>query len=279
MASLMLLLLLLQSLLPLLIFSLFSGASAAATFTIANNCGYAVWPGILSSAGSAPLATTGFALAPGEARAVDAPAGWSGRIWGRTICGGGGGGVGAFSCATGDCGSGAAECSGGGAAPPATLAEFTLDGSGGNDFYDVSLVDGYNLPMLVAPQGGGGPNCRPTGCLADLNGVCPSDLKVVVGGEGVACRSACDAFGHRSTAAAEHTCRDKKSLCFCCSLKSSSANPEAAGLPLINNTMVFVSGAAVPGRADRRSGLHLFLLLLALVHMLTWHFPLFSRPF
>ncbi|OAY73479.1 Pathogenesis-related protein 5 [Ananas comosus] len=82
-----------------------------------------------------------------------------------------------------------------GAAPPATLAEFTLDGSGSNDFYDVSLVDGYNIPMLVAPQGGSGPNCRPTGCLADLNGVCPSDLKVVVGGEGVACRSACDAFG------------------------------------------------------------------------------------
>ncbi|XP_020115146.1 thaumatin-like protein 1b [Ananas comosus] len=320
MASLMLLLLLLQSLLPLLIFSLFSGVSAVATFTIANNCRYAVWPGILSSAGAAPLATTGFALAPGEARAVDAPAGWSGRIWGRTLCGGGGGG-GAFSCATGDCGSGAIECSGGGAAPPATLAEFTLDGSGSNDFYDVSLVDGYNIPMLVAPQGGSGPNCRPTGCLADLNGVCPSDLKVVVGGEGVACRSACDAFGapqyccsgaygSPSTcgptsyslffknacpraysyayddATSTFTCAAATAssyiITFCpstSSLKSSSANPEAAGLPLINNTMVFVSGAAVPGRADRRSGLHLSLLLVVSVHMLTWHFFLFSRPF
>jgi hypothetical protein len=36
-----------------------------------------------------------------------------------------------------------------------TLAQFTLDGSGGVDLYDVSLVDGYNLPMIVVPQGAG----------------------------------------------------------------------------------------------------------------------------
>jgi hypothetical protein len=37
---------------------------------------------------------------------------------------------------------------------PATLVEFTLDGAGGLDFFDVSLVDGYNLPMRVAPRVG-----------------------------------------------------------------------------------------------------------------------------
>lgn len=30
-----------------------------------------------------------------------------------------------------------------------TLAEFTLSASDGNDWYDVSLVDGYNLPMRI----------------------------------------------------------------------------------------------------------------------------------
>lgn len=30
--------------------------------------------------------------------------------------------------------------------PPATLAEFTLSGDGNTDFYDISIVDGYNLP-------------------------------------------------------------------------------------------------------------------------------------
>ncbi|RWW17736.1 hypothetical protein BHE74_00013656 [Ensete ventricosum] len=170
----------------------------AATFTLTNNCQYTVWPGVLSGAGTAALSTTGFALQEGESRSLDVPAAWSGRFWGRTLCVADASGK--FSCGTGDCGSGAVECSGSGAAPPATLAEFTLDGSGGMDFYDVSLVDGYNLPMLVVPQGGSGGACSSTGCLVDLNGICPSDLKVVLstsegGSESVACRSACEAFG------------------------------------------------------------------------------------
>lgn len=51
-------------------------------------------------------------------------------------------------CATGDCG-GRIECNGAGGVPPATLAEFQFDGHGGLDYYDVSLVDGYNLPMAI----------------------------------------------------------------------------------------------------------------------------------
>lgn len=160
----------------------------AATFTITNNCAYTVWPGLLSSAGSAPLSTTGFALAPGASQAVPAPSGWSGRMWGRTLCAADGAGA-KFSCATGDCGSGDVQCNGGGAAPPATLAEFTLDGSGGLDFFDVSLVDGYNLPMLVQASA---PDCPDTGCLVDLNERCPSELRA---DDGRACRSACEAFG------------------------------------------------------------------------------------
>ncbi|KAH6768625.1 Pathogenesis-related thaumatin superfamily protein [Perilla frutescens var. frutescens] len=166
----------------------FSPVAFGATFTFVNKCEYTVWPGILANAGSPRLDSTGFQLPQGSSRSFVAPAGWSGRFWGRTGCTFSDSGTG--SCQTGDCGSGETECNGSGAAPPATLAEFTL-GTGALDFYDVSLVDGYNLPMIVEASGGSG-MCASTGCVTDLNRVCPSELRV---GGGEACKSACEAFG------------------------------------------------------------------------------------
>ncbi|KAK8626729.1 hypothetical protein V6N13_134361 [Hibiscus sabdariffa] len=159
-----------------------------ASFTFVNRCDYTVWPGILANAGSPGLDSTGFELPKGSSRSFQAPTGWSGRFWGRTGCKFDGSGSG--TCLTGDCGSGQVECNGLGAAPPVTLAEFTL-GTGGQDFYDVSLVDGYNMPMIVEGSGGSG-LCASTGCTTDLNRKCPSELRV---GHGAACRSACEAFG------------------------------------------------------------------------------------
>lgn len=166
----------------------------SATYTIVNKCDRTVWPGILSNSDSAQLSTTGFTLQKGESKTITVPSSWGGRFWGRTHCTQDS--TGKFSCVTGDCGSGKLECAGGGAAPPATLAEFKLNGYGGLDFYDVSLVDGYNLPLMVVPQGGTGGNCTKTGCEVDLNGACPSELKVTStdGKENVACKSACEAF-------------------------------------------------------------------------------------
>jgi hypothetical protein len=37
--------------------------------------------------------------------------------------------------------------------PPVTLVEFTLASNNRQDFFDVSLVDGFNLPISVMPQG------------------------------------------------------------------------------------------------------------------------------
>ncbi|XP_021810422.1 thaumatin-like protein 1b isoform X1 [Prunus avium] len=187
-------LLLSASVLTLLILSFFSEVNSA-SFKLVNKCRYEVWPGVLSGANTAPLSPTGFALKPGKSRTLSVPKAWSGRIWARTLC--------TeysptnFSCVTGDCGSGKIECAGSGAKPPATLAEFTLNGADGLDFYDVSLVDGYNLPMLVVPRGGTRGGCSATGCLVDLNGKCPRALRVAREGGGgrVACRSACEAFG------------------------------------------------------------------------------------
>lgn len=168
-----------------------SGSSTdvwGATFTFVNKCDYTVWPGILANAGSPKLDTTGFQLPTGATRSFLAPTGWSGRFWARTGCNFDDSGSG--SCSTGDCGTGQVECNGLGASPPVTLAEFTL-GSGGLDFYDVSLVDGYNLPMIIEGSGGSG-QCGSTGCLVDLNQLCPKELK---SGAGDACKSACEAFG------------------------------------------------------------------------------------
>lgn len=168
----------------------------AISFKITNRCRNTIWPGFLSGATSPPLPTTGFRLSRGKSKSVTIPPSWSGRLWARTLCSQDPTSR-SFSCLTADCGSGKVECSGSGAKPPATLAEFTLNGTGGLDFYDVSLVDGYNLPMLILPKkivlGG----CGATGCLVDLNGACPRDLKLLARGRrgGVACRSACEAFG------------------------------------------------------------------------------------
>ncbi|XP_043705301.1 thaumatin-like protein [Telopea speciosissima] len=99
------------------------------------------------------------------------PAGWSGRIWGHHECSFNASGRG--SCATGDCG-GSLYCNGLGGVSPATLAEITL---GEEDFYDVSLVDGYNIAVSITPFRGKG-KCSRAGCISDLNAMCPAGLQV-----------------------------------------------------------------------------------------------------
>lgn len=57
--------------------------------------------------------------------------------------------------------------------PPATLAEFTLGGTSGNpDYYDVSLVDGYNLPVSITNN----VNCGVADCPVDLGPDCTCRL-------------------------------------------------------------------------------------------------------
>ncbi|KAM3276367.1 hypothetical protein ACQJBY_044640 [Aegilops geniculata] len=172
---------------------LHASTGATTTFTIANYCAYPIWPGTLAGSGTPQLSPTGFELGPGQAVRLAAPPGWSGRMWARTGCVFDAAGAGV--CQTGDCG-GRMECRGAGATPPATLFEVTLGKGGGEDFYDVSLVDGYNLPVVAIPRALRGPGaCNATGCLADLNRSCPTELRVDYGGGPIACRSACEAFG------------------------------------------------------------------------------------
>ncbi|XP_059636790.1 pathogenesis-related thaumatin-like protein 3.5 [Cornus florida] len=171
-------------LLPLSLF--FLGATVSGTvFTLENHCSYPVWPGTLSGNGADVLGDGGFELQPGASVQLPAQTGWSGRFWARTGCNFDDSGNG--KCATGDCGK--LKCTGGGT-PPVTLAEFTL---GDKDFYDVSLVDGYNVGLGIRPSGGSG-DCRYAGCTADVNAQCPPELQVKDGDSSVACKSACAAF-------------------------------------------------------------------------------------
>jgi len=58
------------------------------------------------------------------------------------------------ACATGDCGAGVVCPAGLGGNQPATLYETTLQGNSQTDFYDVSMVNGINIPMQVVPKVG-----------------------------------------------------------------------------------------------------------------------------
>ncbi|KAH7512037.1 thaumatin-like protein 1b [Ziziphus jujuba] len=170
---------------------LFAGVHAA-TVTFTNKCTYTVWPGTLTGDQKPQLSTTGFELTTGANRVVDLPSPWSGRFWARTGCSSSSG---KFTCATADCGSGEVLCNGNGAAPPATLVEITVAANGGQDFYDVSLVDGFNLPMSVATNGGTG-ECKPSSCPVDVNAQCPAELQQKgADGNVIGCKSACVRFG------------------------------------------------------------------------------------
>lgn len=176
----------------------------AATFTFHNSCPYTVWPATLTGGGPRPqLSTTGFELTSGASKTITVPNPWSGRVWGRTLCSTDASGR--FTCQTADCGSGKVSCDGAGGATPASLAELTLAAGGGRDFYDISLVDGFNVPMSLTPRGGSGGRCNATSCPADVNSVCPRGLSLRgTGGRVIGCKSACVAFG-----APEYCCTGK----------------------------------------------------------------------
>lgn len=151
----------------------------------------------------APFGNAQWELKPGESMIVKVPKNWQGRFWGRTGCTTNNG---TFSCVTGDCGS--LDCQHTGA-PNVTLAEFNFDAQPAGfpnplDYYDVSLVDAFNLGITITPLPGSfNPNkgsgkywCSSTGCTSDLLTNCPSSLQVRDNNnKTVACLSGCTATG------------------------------------------------------------------------------------
>ena len=161
--------------------------------TFINRMQRTVWVAASPDA-SHPMAHTGWTLRPGQRVTVIVPNHWNGRFWGRTGC--------VFHgnrgrCQTGDC-AGRFQCQGWGTIP-ATLAEYDLDAWNNLDFYDVSMVDGSNLPMYIYPTSGKATKkvsihgCVPAGCTSAVR--CPKALKIYYHGNYVACESACAKLG------------------------------------------------------------------------------------
>ncbi|XP_017630141.1 thaumatin-like protein [Gossypium arboreum] len=150
--------------------------ASAASFNIRNNCPYKVW--------AAAVPGGGRELSRGGVWNLNVNPGTTGaRIWGRTNCQFDRAGRG--RCQTGDCG-GLLQCKAYGA-PPNTLAEFALNQFNNLDFFDISLVDGFNVPMEFSPTSGG---CsRGIRCTADITGQCPNELKAPGG-----CNNPCTVY-------------------------------------------------------------------------------------
>ncbi|KAI3468769.1 hypothetical protein Pfo_025432 [Paulownia fortunei] len=159
-----------------LLIALSSTYANAATFNIRNNCPYTVW--------AAAVPGGGRQLDRGQTWIINVAAGTKqARIWARTGCSFNGAGRG--RCQTGDC-NGLLQCQGFGV-PPNTLAEYALNQFNNLDFFDISLVDGFNVPMEFSPNSG---SCtRGIRCTADINGQCPNQLRAPGG-----CNNPCTVF-------------------------------------------------------------------------------------
>ncbi|KZV90874.1 thaumatin-like protein [Exidia glandulosa HHB12029] len=173
-----------------------AAVASARTFTIYNACPFTIWPAMFTdlSRNSAPPpgVPTGWEAGAFTARSFTIPNNWkAGRIWGRRNCNFNNTQPGYLQCATGGC-NGGLQCDihSGTGVTPATLAEFTLD-DGGSDWYDVSLVDGYDLPMRITNNQG----CPAPQCNVDLGPNCPAPLKGPFDSTGfpLGCKSACSA--------------------------------------------------------------------------------------
>ncbi|XP_022905192.1 uncharacterized protein [Onthophagus taurus] len=159
------------------------GTNFAVRFKIINYHAGPIHIGIQGNSGKPHLLGGGFSLNPGASKVVESPIDWGGRFWAQTWCGPNN------HCETGDCGN-RIKCGGNGGTPPATLVEIQLRAHAGQDFYDISLVDGFNSMALIRPVNGKG-DCPTLQCKKDLNRNCPKDLRLYYSGFVIGCKSAC----------------------------------------------------------------------------------------
>jgi hypothetical protein len=163
--------------------------------TFVNAVHETIWVAGAQQTPQPALPVTGWELPPGHTVTIAVPDKWNGRFWGRTGCTFTASGTG--RCQTGDCG-GRFQCKGYGGIP-ATLAEFNLNSWRNLDFYDVSLVDGSNLPMYINIAAGttkdpiSPTGCAKSGCTKAVD--CPDVLRIHAGGAVVGCGSPCAVLG------------------------------------------------------------------------------------
>lgn len=126
--------------------------------TVQNNCGYSL---VVGESKNGDMYGTSVNVAAGGSHTFDLEPNWTGRVWGRQSCSG-------------------QECNFAGMWAPATLAEVYFQESAAGDYYDISLVDGYNEPMKLEPinpqiSSGGDPHrCGAPECTQSPD--CPPEL-------------------------------------------------------------------------------------------------------
>ncbi|XP_047340547.1 thaumatin-like protein 1 [Impatiens glandulifera] len=161
----------------LLFTSLLSAALIdAATITVTNNCSFTVWAAATPGGGQQLKQSQTWTLNPPENTT-------RGRIWARTGCNFNESGYG--SCQTGDC-NGLLECQTYGS-PPNTLAEYALNQNNNLDFFDISLIYGFNVPMQFSSNS---KLCTTDiQCIGDINEQCPGSLQAPGG-----CNNPCTVY-------------------------------------------------------------------------------------
>ncbi|XP_062181761.1 receptor homology region, transmembrane domain- and RING domain-containing protein 1-like [Phragmites australis] len=159
---------------------------STANLTLHNLCPFPVWPLVTANAGlpSVPVGDDGEPVGrldgSGEGLATLAfpPGAWSGRVVARTGCAEDVVDASPVRCETGD-------------APPVTVAQVSVGGPGGLAAYSVSLVDGFNVAVVITPHGfAEGRQCPTLGCAVDLGAVCPGDARAPGGGCGAGATAA-----------------------------------------------------------------------------------------
>ncbi|CAM0139737.1 hypothetical protein VKS41_008954 [Umbelopsis sp. WA50703] len=154
--------------------------ASAKSITVKNNCGNTMTVGWLTNGQSNDHSTL-FDLNAGASQTINPPgSNWGGRVWARDQC--------SHSDLT--------NCGTSGAVSPASLAEFLFNGAGNQDYYDVSLVDGYNIPIQITPNGKTATSQYQCGSPEAVNlPTCPSANQVTVNGKVVGCKSSCSLTG------------------------------------------------------------------------------------
>src|SRR5687768_11774800 len=152
---------------------------ATRTFTVRNNCGYTVYPGIYPAS---TYSNGGWSMAPGAQVSFTVPDGNIGRLWGRTGCNT----ASPAQCTTGSCGGTGLQCAGTTGFPNTSLFEWNMN-AGGTDWYNISYVDAVNNPMGVQVSNS---SCySPNTCSNSVLTNCPADLR-----SGTTCLSPCTRY-------------------------------------------------------------------------------------
>ncbi|KAM0753670.1 Osmotin, thaumatin-like protein [Meredithblackwellia eburnea MCA 4105] len=168
-----------------LLITLTTLATADRIFTFKNNCGYTVWPAITNYLEATYSGPRGWKAPPATSTTVSVPHQVNVRTWARRDCSFDGKGVG--GCASGDAGGLLQPADG--TTGSVNIGEINLNTDGkGIDWWDVSYVMGFNVPVKIAPDG-----CKAVNCPKDLNPSCPNDAlkQKNASGHTVGCLQAC----------------------------------------------------------------------------------------